>query len=535
MPSSGSSSVTDLDAALRHVTAAVDAAEPVVGPDAVAAPMRELLRTAERVRFLGDSVVVALVGGTGSGKSSLLNAVADREVVRTGAIRPTTERPVAWIPRGAEPALGRLLDALGVEDRVPHTDGGSLAIVDLPDLDSLELAHHATVDSLLPRVDLVVWVLDPQKYNDRSLHDRIARRARYADGFLFVLNRADTLRDDDLDLVVDDLRRTLVADGIDEPVVLVTSADPPAGPPAGVGRLRDLLQERSADKALAVRKLREDVLALVESVEAATGGADGELPSAETAWDAARDAAAAQAAEVLVDRPAVVSASRAGARTAVTRGSGPVGRLWHSLRRSPVGRAAGAIADDPAAATAWSSGDPRVAADRAGAQLSRALVDVSRTLPGPAGERLREELPPTVVDRHVREAIEAARSATPPPAEPRRGWWPAGAVVQTLLTLAALAGAVWWWAVPGSVTPGEWPWPLLLLAGGVVLAFAGSRVLRASGTRAGREAALAHRQALERAIAERIERRLGEPVRSTLEALRAVEAELTAARAAVEA
>jgi GTP-binding protein EngB required for normal cell division len=525
--------MADLQRALEHVDAAVAAAETVLGPEALDEPMRRLARARERVRFLGDSVVVALVGGTGSGKSSLLNALAGREVVTAGAIRPTTEEPVAWVPRGAEPSLGRLLDTYGIDRRVPHDDGGRLAVVDLPDLDSVELAHHATVDALLPRIDLAVWVLDPQKYNDRSMHDRIAARARYAASFLFVLNRVDGLRGDDVALVVEDLEGTLRADGIDDPTVLVTAADPPAGPPQGIDELRSLLDARVADKGLAIGKLRQDVLALVETLEASLEAGTTAPGGLEETWDAARDQAASAAAEVLVDGPAVASAARAGARTAVTRGSGPAGRLWHALRRSPVGRAAGAPADVPSGAGGWALGDVRNATERAGATLSRALVDASRALPGPAGARLRGDLPPETVDRHVREAIEAARTATPAPPEPRRGVWVAGAVLQTLLTLVVVAGAVWWWAEPTAVQPGDWPWPALLVAGGVVLAFVMSRSLRASGAAAGRRAALAHREALATAIGERLERRLGAPVRAAAEALRTVGSALDDARAAV--
>src|SRR4051794_21503350 len=64
-----------------------------------------------RLGLVSDAYVLALVGGTGVGKSSILNALAGRTVSEAGARRPTTARPVAWVatspaPRG-RPPLGR--------------------------------------------------------------------------------------------------------------------------------------------------------------------------------------------------------------------------------------------------------------------------------------------------------------------------------------------------------------------------------------------------------------------------------------------
>ncbi|HEV2894156.1 MAG TPA: ABC transporter, partial [Actinomycetota bacterium] len=58
---------------------------------------RETLADARtRLGFPGTAFVCALSGGTGAGKSSLLNALAGQEVSRPGATRPVTAEPVAW-------------------------------------------------------------------------------------------------------------------------------------------------------------------------------------------------------------------------------------------------------------------------------------------------------------------------------------------------------------------------------------------------------------------------------------------------------
>jgi len=118
---------------------------------------------------------VALVGGTGVGKSSLLNALAGTEVSRASVRRPTTARPVGWVPQAAGDELGELLDWLGVApDDVHETSSaelGRVAILDLPDLDSTSADHRERVEAILPRIDAVVWVTDPEKYADAVLHD----------------------------------------------------------------------------------------------------------------------------------------------------------------------------------------------------------------------------------------------------------------------------------------------------------------------------------------------------------------------------
>src|SRR3954470_10940974 len=67
----------------------------------------------QRTGFPGDAYVLALVGGTGVGKSSLLNALAGSVVSPASARRPTTSEPIAWIPSGEREALAPLLEWLG--------------------------------------------------------------------------------------------------------------------------------------------------------------------------------------------------------------------------------------------------------------------------------------------------------------------------------------------------------------------------------------------------------------------------------------
>ena len=81
----------------------------LVPDEALAAAAEVGRRARDRRGYLGESVVVALAGGTGSGKSSLVNALANEVVAESGAQRPTTYDPLAWIPVNPEPGLVRLL------------------------------------------------------------------------------------------------------------------------------------------------------------------------------------------------------------------------------------------------------------------------------------------------------------------------------------------------------------------------------------------------------------------------------------------
>ena len=164
-----------------------------------------VLARATRVRlaYPDSIVVVALAGGTGSGKSSLANAIAGEEVALTGGIRPVTSEPLALVPADGAEALDGFLDELGISDRVRHDGPSWLCLIDLPDNDSVELDHRHRVDALLPRVDMVAWVTDPEKYRDAVLHHQyISEMSRYQEQFVFVLNQIDRLDPEDVGVVV---------------------------------------------------------------------------------------------------------------------------------------------------------------------------------------------------------------------------------------------------------------------------------------------------------------------------------------------
>ncbi|MGH9199081.1 MAG: GTPase, partial [Acidimicrobiia bacterium] len=89
-------------------------------PDEAAVAEELLRRIEQRIGFVGDVYVLALAGGTGVGKSSVLNALAGETVSRVGAVRPMTEQPLAWVKGNQRHELSPLLEWLGVDQVVGH-------------------------------------------------------------------------------------------------------------------------------------------------------------------------------------------------------------------------------------------------------------------------------------------------------------------------------------------------------------------------------------------------------------------------------
>jgi hypothetical protein len=275
-----------IDQSLAAAVGVID--QSALGP---VANMRN--RLAARLAYPDDVLLAALAGGTGSGKSSLFNAIAGEDLASTGGVRPTTSHPQALVPTSRASALAGYLDQIGIEDRVLHDGQDWLCLIDLPDTDSVELDHRQRVDSLLPQIDCVIWVVDPEKYRDAALHHGyLAPMAAYQRQFVFVLNQRDRIEEGDVDRVKDDLIEALREDGIEDPTVLDTAAQPSAGPPSGIDALLDHLREECGRSVF--QKLLVDLRTGCASLLEAPGGGPG--VDFDKRWSRALDDAQEQAA-----------------------------------------------------------------------------------------------------------------------------------------------------------------------------------------------------------------------------------------------
>lgn len=207
------------------------------------APLVELLAKSVRLvrlrlDFPEELRIVGLAGGTGSGKSSLLNAIAGEEVAEVGGVRPTTDEPLAAASKERLAQLRGYLENIGIVQLVDADVGDDLCLIDLPDTDSVEIDHRLRVDALLPALDAVVWVVDPEKYRDASLHAGLIRPlADQGSHFVFAFNQIDRVAEGDHTAVLADFEQALREDGVDRPVVVATAASPGTGPPEGIDDL----------------------------------------------------------------------------------------------------------------------------------------------------------------------------------------------------------------------------------------------------------------------------------------------------------
>lgn len=232
-----------------------------------------------------DAPLLAVVGGsTGSGKSTLVNAIVGKQVSQAGVIRPTTRQPVlvanpadsAWFNSNRVlPGLAREQGEPGANPtatslRTVSTDSISpgLALLDAPDFDSIDDRNRALASQLLAAADLWVFVTTPSRYADQLVWNFLHEAAGRDIEVIVILNRVDE------DSVPADLRRMMSEAGLSHATLFTV---PDAGPLEGLlpgevvaeiaAHLEGLAADAAARRAMAGKTVLGAVNRVVERVE----------------------------------------------------------------------------------------------------------------------------------------------------------------------------------------------------------------------------------------------------------------------------
>ncbi|NUR71045.1 MAG: ABC transporter [Hamadaea sp.] len=481
-------SVVDRVGALREF---VETTSPYLPADELAPAQAVVDRAGERLALSRAHTVVALAGATGSGKSTLFNRLAGVELSPAGRRRPTTGEAYACVwGSGAD----ELLDWLDVVKRygVPAGELDGLVLLDLPDYDSVAASHRVEVDRLLRVVDLIVWVLHPQKYADKVVHRQYLEQfAAHKDVTVVALHQADLLSPEDLRECLSDLDDLLRADGLAGVPVVATSAVGPPGLDPLVTQLTGAVRRREA----ALRRLDADVTTVSAQLAPLVAAPAPEVPKAS---QKALVDALAHAAGV----PLVASATEQAYVHRARKATGwPFARWVRRFRADPLrrlrvgsasaGSTVGATSIGPAApaAQAEASLAVRQIAEDAGRGLAPPWQDALRT----AARSRRDDLP---------DALDVAVARTDLKLDRNPRWWRTFGLLQWIAALAVVAGVLWLLvryvmfalALPEIPMPevGRVPLPTFLLFAGLLvglgLALLVRPIVRLAARRKGRRA-----------------------------------------------
>jgi GTPase Era involved in 16S rRNA processing len=495
---------TDVLKKIDAIEVAAKAGEGRLDPVVLIEASQIVDRAGQRLRMSGDLTVVALAGATGSGKSSLFNALTGLDLAAIGTRRPTSSMPLACV-WGDEPA-GEVLSWLGIPRRhqVQHRssledahseDLDGLVLLDLPDHDSTEVEHRLIVDRLVELVDLLVWVVDPQKYADAALHNRYIKPFTSHSGVMvFALNHIDKLTPEQRKSCLEDLDRLLKSDGLKSPTVVATSAV--SGD--GLEEVRGLLVKRVSNKRSARERLSADVDRVADRMASQCGNAKTpEIADADVTElvDALSEASGLSVVADAVRR-SYLQRARAATGWPLTKWLGrfrpdPLRRLHgdqvsreqgKALRKSASSEVAIARSSLPAATPvqrARMDAAVRTITNKAAEGLSRPWADSVRTAIRRREESLGDELDQAVARTDL--------GVTNNP-----GWWSFARIVQWLLFLVTLGGAAWLIALLVARIADlndpplpEWngiPYAWIMLVGGAVLGLVLSLVCRAFAT-----------------------------------------------------
>ena len=212
-------------------------------------------------------MIVAFMGGTGVGKSSLLNRLAGQNIARVGVERPTSREVTLFLHRAL--AIQHLPEGLPLESiqisQHDDAENSHMVWIDMPDFDSVELSNKRLVLEWLPHIDVLLYVVSPERYRDNKAWQLLlAEGARHA--WLFVMNQWDRGQA----VQFEDFRRQLQVVGFSNPLMFRTSCSDPQGDDfvALLAQLSDLNAQHGVEQlsrrmeAMQKHQLRQNLLQL---------------------------------------------------------------------------------------------------------------------------------------------------------------------------------------------------------------------------------------------------------------------------------
>ena len=538
-------------------------------PETVLLDVAETLeRLSQRRELSTEHTVIGFFGATGSGKSTLFNAIAGQNIALSAPTRPTTSTVQAaiWEAEGSE----ELLDWLGIDKRVyPQTQAlaaegeategneaggnnksaggaaapnavtepapglfnrirravggrgemrtrtGGLILLDMPDFDSVTTTNRDLAARMMRYVDVLVWVVDPQKYADAVIHrDFMVPLAASGAQALCVLNQADKLAPAEVPAVLASLTRLLQAEGT-EAHLLAAPIAVSARTGEGVDVLRDLLAQVAAAKSLSLQRTDAQLHATASQLRTYAGG-EGAVLAGAYALEAEQKLVKACYASSQAEQ--VLQAATASYRRTAGQHTGWILTRWMSrlkadpLRRLHLGqqeetkstskaeKSAGMLGSDSenAPELVASSLPPLSAAQKAG--MANAVRQYSKQMAARIDEPWKRSMKEAALSREAElpELLERDMVRIDYGLGRTRAPWVIFNALQWIALLSALVGVGWLTLISGMAylqiqlppapTPEGSPVPLptLLLLLGILLGIASAgvgRLLTAMGSR----------------------------------------------------
>ena len=537
-------------------------------PETVLLDAAETLeRLSQRRELSTEHTVIGFFGATGSGKSTLFNAIAGQNIALSAPTRPTTSTVQAaiWEAEDSE----ELLDWLGIDKRVyPQTQAlaaegdategnevggnkaaggaaapnavtepapglfnrirravggrgemrtrtGGLILLDMPDFDSVTTTNRDLAARMMRYVDVLVWVVDPQKYADAVIHrDFMVPLAASGAQALCVLNQADKLAPAEVPAVLASLTRLLQAEGT-EAHLLAAPIAVSARTGEGVDVLRDLLAQVAAAKSLSLQRTDAQLHATASQLRTYAGG-EGTVLAGAYALDAEQKLVKACYTSSQAEQ--VLQAATASYRRAAGQHTGWILTRWMSrlkadpLRRLHLGqqdetksaskteKSAGMLGSDSenAPELVASSLPPLSAAQKAG--MANAVRQYSKQMAARIDEPWKRSMKEAALSREAElpELLERDMVRIDYGLGRTRAPWVIFNALQWIALMSALVGVGWLTLISGMAylqiqlppapTPEGSPVPLptLLLLLGILLGIASAgvgRLLTAMGSR----------------------------------------------------